>query len=432
LTLYGPSNDPRTAKIVIAGAFAGVAVPYAEDWETGVTEKSEAFLALSPTGKFPVLKTANGDVLFESNAIASYVVSLGNRDFQGGDALSAAQVQQWSLFAETELNLPALAVTGTYRGVLAYNAPAHTKAMAVLKSGLAILDAHLSHNTFLVGLGFTLADVVVACNLYYVFTSIFDTQLQAEFPSLARWADLALHAPQFLTHFEWATFPVVAAAPGTVVLPPPQSVVSAAKKEKAPKAKAEEKPKEPKAPKPKKHEEDEDQDPAEAEEAAEKKKPAPQDSLPPSSMDFDEWKRTYSNNETRSVALPWLWGKYDPTGYSFWFAEFVDAPTYLYNQASWKVSNQVGGWFTRLEKMHKYAFGSVCVFGKEEQNTISAVWLYRGTEFPPQLVEVDDTINYQWRRMDHTNPVDKELIEDYFAWDGKFGGRLFCSGKIFK
>jgi len=223
-------------------------------------------------------------------------------------------------------------------------------------------------------------------------------------------------------------------APAAADSAPAEKKEKSAKKEKAPKVKGEEKPKddkpkEPKAPKPK---HDEEEDPAEAEEAAERKKPAPQDSLPPTSMDFDEWKRTYSNNKARPMALPWLWEKYDPTGYAFWFAEYIDAPKYLYNQLSWQVSNLVGGWFNRLEKMHKYAFGSVCVFGKEKQNTLSAVWLYRGTEFPPQLELVDDTVNFSWRRMDHTNPADKELIEDYFALDGSFGGRIFCEGSIFK
>lgn len=34
--------------------------------------------------------------------------------------------------------------------------------------------------------------------------------------------------------------------------------------------------------------------------------------------------------------------------------------------------------FQRLDKMRKYGFASMCLFGTDNDNTISGVWVWRG------------------------------------------------------
>jgi elongation factor 1-gamma len=41
---------------------------------------------------------------------------------------------------------------------------------------------------------------------------------------------------------------------------------------------------------------------------------------------------------------------------------------------------------------------------------------------------------YDWKKLDAKNEADKKLVNDYFMWDGSFGGKQqkFNQGKIFK
>ncbi len=79
-----------------------------------------------------------------------------------------------------------------------------------------------------------------------------------------------------------------------------------AKKEEKPKAAAAEAA--PKAPKAKKAVEKDD-DEEEPLVPAEPKTKNPLDDLPKSDFKLDDWKRTYSNEDTRKTALPWFYEK---------------------------------------------------------------------------------------------------------------------------
>jgi len=120
--------------------------------------------------------------------------------------------------------------------------------------------------------------------------------------------------------------------------------------------------------------------------AEEEEKPAPKpksklDLLPPSPFVLDEWKRVYSNNETRPTAIEWFWSNFDPNGYSIWRVD------YKYNDELTKVfmsSNLIGGFFNRLERARKYAFGSLIVLGEDNANSIAGYFVIRGNEIPEE------------------------------------------------
>ena len=97
---------------------------------------------------------------------------------------------------------------------------------------------------------------------------------------------------------------------------------------------------------------------------------------------MDEWKRMYSNNDTRSVAIPWFWEKLDKNGYSIWIGE------YKYNDELSKVfmtSNLLSGYIQRVEKLRKYGFGSLIIFGEEPSLEIGVCFLVRGQELPAEV-----------------------------------------------
>jgi len=97
-------------------------------------------------------------------------------------------------------------------------------------------------------------------------------------------------------------------------------------------------------------------------------------------------------------------------------------------------ANLVGGFFQRLDKLRKYGFGSMLIFGEDGNLEISGVWLFRGQDVPGEMKECDDYEHYEWRKLSADDAADKALIEDYFAWDGNFGGKKlqFNQGKAFK
>jgi len=163
----------------------------------------------------------------------------------------------------------------------------------------------------------------------------------------------------------------------------------------------------------------------------EEKKKSNLDSLPRSKLDLEEWKRKYSNESTREVAMPWLWENFDAEGYSFWYSD------YKFNAECTKLfmtANLLGGFVQRLDKLRKYGFGSLIIFGEEPALQVAGVWLFRGPDVPQEMQEVDDYPNYTWKKLDHKDEKDRKLIEDYFAWDGEFGGSrpALAQGKAFK
>jgi len=132
--------------------------------------------------------------------------------------------------------------------------------------------------------------------------------------------------------------------------------------------------------------------------------------------------------------MPWFWEHYDPEGYSIYLS------TYKYNDelnALFKTCNLVGGFLQRLDPLRKYGFGSVLIFGDEENNKyeITGVWLFRGTTMPPEMSENEEAAHYNFKKLEPTtNADDKKLVEDFWAWEGDFGGRKLpmLQGKNFK
>ncbi|XP_020604178.1 probable elongation factor 1-gamma [Orbicella faveolata] len=146
---------------------------------------------------------------------------------------------------------------------------------------------------------------------------------------------------------------------------------------------------------------------------------------------MDEFKRTYSNKDTETVAIPHFWEHFNKEDFSVWLAE------YQYNEELKRVfmaCNLVGGMFQRLEKLHKTAFASVCVFGKDGDVSISGIWICRTQELAFRLNEDwnIDAPSYKFTKLDVDNPDHKKIINEYLLMEGDFGGKTFNQGKIFK
>lgn len=196
-------------------------------------------------------------------------------------------------FANQEL-IPVVA--GWFRplkGLDAYNKKSVEEASKKTLAVYDVLEAHLTANTFLVGERLTLADIFAASLSSRGFQFVLGREWRVAHPATTRWFETVTNQPEYKAIVD---APVMCEE-GLKNVPP--KVEEKAKP--APKAapKAAEEPAAPKAPS--KH---------------------PLESLPKPTMILDDWKRKYSNEDSRSVAFPWFWSNFNAEEYSLWRFDF--------------------------------------------------------------------------------------------------------------
>jgi len=434
-TLYTYCENFRALKVLIAANYSGANVDVDPKFVFGETNKQEAFLKKFPLGKVPAFESKDGKVLLsESDAIAYYVA---NDTLRGGnDELARSQVLQWILFAQSEL-LPAICGwLFPSLSILPFNKDQVAKARFETERCLTALDGHLLPRTFLVGEGVTLADITVFAVLTDLYKNLLDAESKKQFVNLNRWFDTILNQSKvqdavnkYKYNFSYCKTPVKFDAAKLKEITAGQG---GGKDKKSDEKK--EKKKEEKKPQPKKEkaaEPVEEMDEAEAALAAEPKAKDPLDALPKGTFVMDDFKREYSNKDV-DQSIPYFWEKFDSENYSIWFGE------YKYNDELTKVfmsCNLIAGMYQRLEKMRKNAFASMCLFGGDNDSTISGIWVWRGQDLAFTL-SPDWQIDYEtysWKKLDPKSPETKKLVSDYLSWEGTDKqGRKFNQGKIFK
>merc|ERR1712106_341111 len=419
-TLFTYPDNFRAQKALIAAKYSGAQLTVAKDFVFGETNKTPDFLKKFPLGKVPAFEGSDGVLLTESNAIAYYVA---NDELWGGSEASArAQVVQWMCMADNEI-LPA-SCTWVFptMGIMQFNKNATDRAKEDIKTALKTLNDHLLTRTFLVGERLTLADIAVACTLLNLYKQVLDPAFRKPFLNVTRWFTTVINQPNAkavigsftlcskMAEFDSKKFAEFSGKGG-----------DKKGKEKAPKA---EKKKEPEKKKEKEVE-------PEADFPMEPKKKDPLDALPKGSFDLEEWKRFYSNNgEEPSIA--WFWDHFDHENYSIWQGD------YKYNDELTMVfmsCNLIGGMFQRLEKLKKNAFASACLFGKDNDSSISGIWVFKGQELAFELCEdwQIDYASYEWKKFDSKSEECKKKVAQYWKWDcSDATGRPFNQGKILK
>jgi len=212
-----------------------------------------------------------------------------------------AAILRWMSYANSEI-LPALG--GWFRPILGrdpYNKKNVDEAQKAALKAVHTLEEHLLVHTYLVGERLTLADLFAAGIVSRGFQYFFDTKWRADNPNTTRWFETVYNQSIYSAVVDKLQF-----IEEPIKYTPP-------KKEAAPKK---EQPKKETA-KPKKEEADEE----DAAPPAPKPK-HPLDNLPRATFVLDDWKRKYSNEETREVALPWFWENMNFEEYSLWQVDY--------------------------------------------------------------------------------------------------------------
>ncbi|CCF48051.1 hypothetical protein NDA11_006267 [Ustilago hordei] len=410
--IYGYVGHPKVNRVLGAAAYNGLEVEVVETHAMKGDTKKPEYKALFPYGKIPGFKGTDGFSLIEGKAIARYVAGLSdNTKLLGTDAKSAALVDQWISFADDEILNNGIQLMLLCNGMIPYNKAAEQRLWENLDRAFAFLESELKNKTFLVGHRVTLADLTVASDLSFAFGRVGGVNFRSKYPNSVRYFKTVTNQPKVLKIFSNFAF-----AEDNIKFTPP-------KKEEKPKAAAAPKTEKPKAaPAPKDDDEDDLPKPA-------PKPKNPLDDLPKSSFNLDEWKRTYSNEDTREKALPWFFEHFDHEGYS------IVKLDYKYNdelQAVFQSNNLIGGFFARLEASRKYTMGTLGVFGENNNNLISGVMICRGKD-PKSVLEVaPDVDSYSITPLDVSKPEDKKFFEDMMAWEATIDGKAFADGKIMK
>ena len=165
-----------------------IPVPFGPDLKAAIA-------GVNPNGKVPALQDGSL-TLFESLAINLHIAGKAGAPLMPtGD--DGSRVLQWTLWAGTEAE-PAI-MQWAYN---TYIHPAEKRDAALAKAGaeavaprLAVLDQHLGGTGWLVGAGFTVADLNLASVLYGAWMNGFDF---GPFPKVKAWLDACLTRPAAL------------------------------------------------------------------------------------------------------------------------------------------------------------------------------------------------------------------------------------------
>ncbi|KZT21334.1 elongation factor 1-gamma [Neolentinus lepideus HHB14362 ss-1] len=415
-TLWTTPQFDKGKRIRAVAAWVGLSVELPADYVHFESNKQPEFLAKFPHGKIPALETKDGFKLFESQAITRYVASLApNVPLLGSSPEEAALIEQWASFSESEVGVLTTLIFQLVRGILPYTKPIHTVFTERQVRSLETLEKHLATRTYLVGERVTLADITLASVILRAVTVAVDASVRAKIPNVIRHFETIVNHPKLKPVFGEIEYVEKALQ----FIPPPKE-----KKEAKPAA-----PAVPKAEKkPKKEEVDEEEDDLLKEEPKPKN---PLDSLPKSSFNLEDWKRAYSNLDTRGAegSIEWFYKNFDKEGFSVWRVD------YKYNSEltqTFMSSNLIGGFFNRLEASRKYLFGSMGVLGANNDSVISGTLILRGQEAKPVVDVAPDWESYEFKKLDLDNEEDKKFFEAALAWDLELEGKKWVDGKNFK
>jgi len=411
--LYTYASNPRST------ALKAVAKANNLDIEIVNTEPEKGvstdYLLLNKLGKVPTFQGSDGYILSECIAVAIYLTSQNEKTtLLGKTKQDYASILKWMSFANTEIMAP---LGGWFRPLIGrdpYNKKNVEDSQKAALKAVHVLEEHLLVNTYLVGERLTLADLFVISILGRGFQFFFDKKWREENPNVTRWYETVYNQPIYLDVAD----PLKFIDEAIKNVPP--------KKEAAPKA---EKPKK-EAAKPKAKEVDDEE---EDEKPAVPKAKHPIEALGRSEFVLDDWKRKYSNEETREVALPWFWENAKFNEYTLWQLD------YKYNDELTQVfmtSNLIGGFFTRLEASRKYIFGAASVYGKANESVVRGAFLIRGDNAEHAFDVAPDYESYTFTKLDPKSEKDKAFVDDMWAWDKpiEVDGKSYewADGKVFK
>lgn len=303
----------------------------------------------------PSLHLASIDTLLFREANCKQVTSQNEKTtLLGKTKQDYASILQWMSFVNTEVLPPAIGYFLGPLGRIPFNKRAGEESLEKFYKAVDVIEKHLLINTFLVGERLTLADLFAAGLMQRAFQFILDKKWRAANPNTTRWFETVTNQPMYSD-----------VCPEIVLCDEPIKNVPPAKPEQPKKEKAPAAATAPKAAsKPKEAEADEEEEDRPAPKAKH-----PLESLGKPTLVLDDWKRKYSNEETREVALPWFWENFKSDEYSLWKID------YKYNDEltmTFMTSNLIGASYYSALRGRLLLPSLLFSFSKARANTLAS------------------------------------------------------------
>ncbi|TLD21913.1 hypothetical protein PspLS_08000 [Pyricularia sp. CBS 133598] len=205
-TTYSWPNDPRVSRVHAIGKLGGLEIASYPDFQMGVTNKSEEFLAKFPLGKIPALETADGFSVAESAAMAYFAAAAGNNADQllGADAQTKAKIMEWAFFADNELSANCMPVfVMCVLKLYPADEARYNNCVANVERALGKIEATLSkgNGKYLVGDKITYADLMVFSPLFFAGGSLLDAEMRKSAPTVVTYLEHLAAVPEIKEAF---------------------------------------------------------------------------------------------------------------------------------------------------------------------------------------------------------------------------------------
>ncbi|HWA49797.1 MAG TPA: glutathione S-transferase family protein [Dongiaceae bacterium] len=205
-TLYSMQESGNAYKPRLLMHLLGIPFRLIEtDPRKGQTRNAE-FLALNPNGRVPLLVLPDGRKLSESNAILLFLAD--GTKYIPADRYERALVNQWLFFEQYE-HEPQIAVARSYLHTYPDRRAKVTPELLAgwqAKGGhaLNVMEQRLAANDWLVGYGYTIADIALYAYTHVAHEGGFDL---AKWPGVSRWLTRVAAEPRHVP-LEWVPEPL--------------------------------------------------------------------------------------------------------------------------------------------------------------------------------------------------------------------------------
>jgi glutathione S-transferase len=189
---YGPS--PNCYKVRLLLAQLGAEYERVPVDIFGGDTLTDEYGAINPSRRVPVLETAPGEYLPESGAILLQLAE--GTPFLPDDPYQRGQVVRW-LFFEQSAVVPSIGGLRFLVGTGRIDAESAPKGPSV--QALRVLEGHLTERDFLVGDGYSLADLAL---FGYVHAADEGGIEMDRFPAVLRWLDRVREQPGYMNDLE--------------------------------------------------------------------------------------------------------------------------------------------------------------------------------------------------------------------------------------
>ncbi|HEY8607730.1 MAG TPA: glutathione S-transferase family protein [Noviherbaspirillum sp.] len=196
LKVYGDINSGNCYKVKLLLSLLGTPHEWVHmDILAGAT-RQDSFLAKNPNAKIPLLETAAGEHLPESNAILNYLAE--GTAFLPAGGLPRARVLQWQFFEQYshEPNIAVARFIARYLGLPEERKQEYLAKQEGGHKALRVMERQLAQTPYLTGSEYTIADISLYAYTHVADEGGFDL---SDYPALRGWLKRVAEHPGHVT-----------------------------------------------------------------------------------------------------------------------------------------------------------------------------------------------------------------------------------------